>query len=161
MLDEIWKENNRNKHSKIEKIYLFINDICYNWGYIFYLNLKAKLFFRSWTPTGENRATKPWEFLAITCYLLQNVIKTACSRCNWFCFLLDEKLAQDHLANRYVWQSGNHEITFDNHLKTALTTMTICFLQKWNPARLWSELLEKKMKNPSWQLSIAFILFRP
>ena len=37
--------------------------------------------------------------------LAQNVIKTACSRCNWFCFLLDEKLARDLLANRYVWQS--------------------------------------------------------
>ena len=37
--------------------------------------------------------------------LAQNVIKTACSRCNWFCFSLDEKLAGDLLANQYVWQS--------------------------------------------------------
>ena len=36
--------------------------------------------------------------------LAQNVIKTACSRCNWFFFSLDENLAGDLLANRYVWQ---------------------------------------------------------
>ena len=59
--------------------------------------------------------------------LAQNVIKTACSRCNWFCFSLDKKLAGDLLANRYVWQSQSRNYS---HLKTALTAMTISYLQK-------------------------------
>ena len=53
-----------------EKKYIFINDNCYIWGYVFfYLNLTAKFSFRSWTPIGATSAMKLSEFLAITCYL--------------------------------------------------------------------------------------------
>ena len=41
-----------------EKKYLFINDKCYTWGYVFYSNLKAKFSFRSWTTTGANRSVE-------------------------------------------------------------------------------------------------------
>ena len=56
----------------------------------------------------HNRSKQRGEIIRIpsnNLLLAQNVIKTACSRCNWFCFSLDEKLAGDLLANQYVWES--------------------------------------------------------
>ena len=50
--------------------------------------------------------------------LAQNVMETTCSRCNWFCFSLNEKLAVDLLANRYVWQSQSRNYfrqSFENY----------------------------------------------
>ena len=41
-----------------EKKYLFINDKCYTWGFVFYSNLKAKFTFRSWTTAGANRSVE-------------------------------------------------------------------------------------------------------
>ena len=139
--------------------YLFINDKCYIWGYGFYLIVLNFPLDRA--PQQSKQLDEPIRIPSNNLLLAQNGMKTACSRCNWFCFSLVEKLTGDLLANRYMSGNCNHEITFHNHSKPALTTMTICCLQKWKPARSWSEFLKKKKENWSWQLSIAFILSTP
>ena len=57
---------------------------------------------------GHNRSKQRDEIIRIpgnNLLLAQNVMEPACSRCNSFCFSLDEKLAGNLLANQYVWQS--------------------------------------------------------
>ena len=75
-----------------------------------------------------NRSKQRYETIRIpgnNLLLAQNVIKTRviktrCSRYNWFCFSLAEKLAGDLLANRYVWQSQSRNYfrqSFENCTK--------------------------------------------
>ena len=104
-------------------------------GLCFYLNLKAKFSFRSWTTTGANSAMKLSEFLAINLLLAQNVRKTACSLCNSFYFSLVEKLAEHLLANQYVWLSQSQNYfrqsfenctnSYDNLLSTKVKSSSI------------------------------------
>ena len=73
-------------------------------GIFFHLNLRAKVSFRSWSTTGANSVMKPIRIPSKYLLLAQNVMKTACSLCRWFCFSMVEKLAGHLLANQYGWQ---------------------------------------------------------
>ena len=81
-----------------------INDKFYIWGMFFIQTLRLNFPL----DRGPQQSKQRDEIIKIpsnNLFLAQNVIKTACSRCNWFYFSLVEKLAGHLLANRYVWQS--------------------------------------------------------
>ena len=57
----------------------------------------------------------------------------------------------------------NHDITFDNHFKTAMNSNDNLLSTKVRPGSIVVGIAEnkKEKENRSWQLPIAFILSRP
>ena len=116
-------------------------------GMFFYLIVKAKFSFRSWTPTGANSAMKLWEFLAIICYLLKKRNENHLFRAQLvFFFSLVEKTSRRSFSQSVCLVIAITKLLSTIIWKLQWTAMTICCLQKWNPAGSWSELLKKKKR---------------